>query len=70
MPGDRIQNAQGSLGTVNAVHKGPAANPSPQRITVKWDEGIIEIDYEQTAHFTLVSRVSSQGKKRETVGSS
>jgi hypothetical protein len=38
------------------------------RITIKWDEGIVEIDYEVATNFTLVSRGS--GDRKSTAGRS
>jgi hypothetical protein len=59
MPGDRIRNSSGSLGTVTAVGVVPAAHMDPPRISVKWDEGIVDIDYDLASKFTLVARSSS-----------
>jgi hypothetical protein len=62
MTGDRIKNSSGGLGTVTAVFGRSSAHSEPARITVKWDEGIVEIDYDLAAKFTLVSRGVGPGK--------
>jgi hypothetical protein len=56
MLGDRIRNAKGGLGTV--TNTSPVTNDpaEPLRITVKWDEGIIDIEYDLASKFTLISR--------------
>jgi len=70
MAGDRIKNSTGHLGTVTAVSSGSSARSGPASITVKWDEGIIEIDYDVAAKFILVARDSAPGKKHGTAGHS
>ncbi len=67
MPGDRIKNSTGGLGTVTSITGGLGPAAEPVRISVKWDEGIIEIDYNVATRFTLVSRAS---KKHGTAGHS
>jgi len=61
MAGDRIRNSTGGLGTVTAIFEGSSASSAPARITVKWDEGIVEIDYDLAGKFTLVSRGAGSG---------
>ena len=56
MTGDRIQNAARGMGTVTAISLPAARGPEPLQVSIKWDEGIIEIDYESAAGFALVSR--------------
>lgn len=56
MPGDRIQGKTGELGTVTAIVPLSRTNSELARITIRWDEGIVEIDYSQAGGFTLVSR--------------
>ena len=69
--GDRIRNSAGGLGTVTAVSRGSARHPEPAGVTVKWDEGIVEIDYSEAAHFALVSRDSETGRTHHgTAGTS
>ena len=70
MAGDRIKNSTGGLGTVTAISSGSGVRSELARITVKWDEGIIEIDYDLAAKFILVSRGSTPGKKHGTAGHS
>ena len=60
--GDRIKNRAGDLGTVTEIFGRPGAHSEPVRITIKWDEGIVEIDYEVATNFTLVSRGSGERK--------
>ena len=57
MPGDRIRNQAGKTGVVTSVFNS-SSDPSASRITIKWDEGIIEIDYPMAEQFTLISRSS------------
>lgn len=59
MPGDRIKNSAGALGTVTAVLAVPAVHAEPTQISVKWDEGIVDIDYDLASKFILVARRSS-----------
>jgi hypothetical protein len=54
--GDRIQNDAGGLGTVTTILCGPRSSSGPAQITVKWDQGIVEIDYSLALKFRLVSR--------------
>jgi len=63
MAGDRIKNSAGGLGTVTGI-SGASGHSEPTRIAVKWDEGIVEIDYDFAAKFTLVSRGSAPKKMR------
>jgi hypothetical protein len=71
LTGDRIKNSSGGLGKVTAVSPGSSARSEPTRITVKWDEGIIEIDYDQASRFTLVSRApGATGNRHGTAGHS
>jgi hypothetical protein len=58
MTGDRIQDQVRGMGTVTAVSLPAAKVPEPSQMSVKWDEGIIEIDYETAARFALVARSS------------
>jgi hypothetical protein len=64
--GDRIKNRAGDWGSVTEVFGPPGTHSEPFRITVKWDEGIVEIDYEVATNFTLVSR--GEGEKKSTAG--
>jgi hypothetical protein len=66
--GDRIKNRAGDWGTVIEIFGPPGAHSEPFRITVKWDEGIVEIDYEVATNFILVSRGS--GERKSTAGRS
>lgn len=59
MPGDRIRNSKGGLGTVTATLPRSGKHSEPVRITVKWDEGIVDIDYDLASKFTLISRGSA-----------
>ena len=54
--GDRIQNDSGGLGTVITIVCAPRHNMDAWQIRVKWDQGIVEIDYQLAAKFRLVSR--------------
>jgi hypothetical protein len=56
MQGDRIRNSAGALGTVTSVLRASASSSEPIQITVKWDEGIVGIDYDVAQKFSLVSR--------------
>ena len=62
MPGDRIRNQAGKTGTVTSV-LASSSDPGASRITIKWDEGIIEIDYPMAEQFTLISRSSAAHSK-------
>ena len=53
-PGDRIRNSQGDLGTVRTVMPGSGNHAEPTHMTVKWDEGVIEIEYDSAANFSLL----------------
>lgn len=53
-PGDRIRNSRGDLGTVRTVLPGGSKPGEPTHMTVKWDEGIVEIEYDSAADFTLL----------------
>lgn len=64
--GDRIKNRTGDCGTVTEIFGPDGAHSEPVRITIKWDEGIVEIDYEVATNFTLVSRGS--GERKSTAG--
>jgi hypothetical protein len=63
MEGDRIKNRTDELGTVIAVFGGEKAGSEPDRISVHWDEGIVDIDYVVAANFTLVARGPGPQKK-------
>jgi hypothetical protein len=56
--GDRIRNSKGGLGTVMATSPMREKHPEPSWMTVKWDEGIVEIEYDLASSFTLVSRTA------------
>ncbi len=58
MTGDRIQDQARGMGTVTSISLPTARAPEPSQMSVKWDEGIIEIDYETAARFALVARNS------------
>ena len=60
MPGDRIRNSAGGLGTVTAVLPLPAIHSEPAQIRVKWDEGIVDIDYDLASKFTLIARKAAR----------
>ncbi len=62
MTGDRIKNSAGELGTVTAILGASNIHPEPGRITVKWDEGIVDIDYDLAGKFILISRASGAGR--------
>jgi hypothetical protein len=64
MTGVRIQDAARGMGTVTSISLPAAKGPEPLQLSIKWDEGIIEIDYETVAGFTLVSRSSSLKARR------
>ena len=56
MPGDHIRNKSGRRGTVTQVehaHRNPSVL---QQITIKWDEGVVGIDYTLAGDFILISR--------------
>lgn len=57
--GDRIKDGAGGLGTVTAVWNA-GGNAEPPHFTVRWDEGIVEIDYGLADKFALVSRASAK----------
>ena len=64
MTGDRIQDEARGMGTVTAISLPIARGPEPSAMSVKWDEGIIEIDYETAARFALVARSSAAKARR------
>ena len=56
MAGDRVKDSAGGLGTVTAICYATRNSPEPSQISIKWDEGIMEIDYDGGGRFALVSR--------------
>ena len=58
LAGDRILNSNGGLGTVIGTSLGASKHAEPARISVKWDEGIVEIEYDSASRFTLIARTS------------
>lgn len=58
--GDRIRNSKGGLGTVTTTSLLRGNQSEPASLTVKWDEGIVEIEYDVASNFTLVSRKTQQ----------
>lgn len=56
MTGDRIQDAAQGTGTVTGISLPATRVAEPSRVSVKWDEGIIEIDYDTAVRFALVAR--------------
>lgn len=58
--GDRIRNNKGGLGTVTTTSLLRGKQSEPGSLTVKWDEGIVEIEYDVASNFTLVSRKTQQ----------
>jgi hypothetical protein len=63
--GDRIRNADGGLGTVTTTWTRGGQHAEPNRVTVKWDEGVIEIEYDSASRFTLISRASQRADSFE-----
>jgi hypothetical protein len=59
MTGHRIQDAGQRMGTVTAISLPAVSGPEPSQVSVKWDEGIIEIDYGTAVKFSLVARNST-----------
>lgn len=59
MTGDRIQDGAQGMGTVTSISLPAAKGPEPSLVSVKWDQGIIEIDYENAGRFVLVARSSA-----------
>lgn len=57
MAGDRVKNHAGNVGTVTSVTRATADDPKSFHITVKWDQGVIDIDYTLTEQFILISRM-------------
>jgi hypothetical protein len=53
--GDRIRNSEGRLGTVVALQNRNRDIGYGQLI-VKWDDGVVEINYPFVREFALVSR--------------
>jgi hypothetical protein len=64
MTGDRIQDAALGMGTVTAISLPATGGPEPSHVSVKWDEGIIEIDYDTALRFALVARNSTRTARR------
>jgi hypothetical protein len=64
MTGDRIQDAARGMGTVTGISLPAARGPEPLQMSIKWDEGIIEIDYETAERFALVARCSTTKARR------
>jgi len=48
--GDRIKDSNGKLGTVTSY--------VGRIFTVRWDEGVVDLQYSLAEKFTLVSRVT------------
>lgn len=64
--GDRIRNSKGGFGTVTRTSPVRDQKSEPSWIAVKWDEGIVDIEYDLASTFVLVSRAgqdSSVGVK-------
>jgi len=59
MTGDRIQDAARGMGTVTGISLPAEKGLEPLQMSIKWDEGIIEIDYETATRFALVARSSA-----------
>jgi hypothetical protein len=55
MPGDRISDSAGRLGTVRKVRTGSRAMLDGE-LAVQWDEGVMTINYRLAGNFALVSR--------------
>ena len=53
MVADRISDEKGRLGTVTGVH-------SSGVFTVRWDDGVVGINYSVAERFTLVFRAPEQ----------
>ena len=64
MTGDRVKDRAGGFGTVTAICCATRNSPEPSHITIKWDEGIVEIDYDIGGRFALVSRRSGTEDRR------
>lgn len=58
--GDRIRNHKGGFGTVTRTSPVRGQKSEPSWITVKWDQGIVDIEYDLASTFTLVSRAAEE----------
>ena len=56
MVGDRVMDSARGLGTVTGISCGANIGPNTARLSIKWDKGVVEIDYPSAEKFTLVSR--------------
>jgi len=57
--GDRVRNKLGQEGTVRSVQQG-VADISEDKLTIKWDDGIVDIDGYSAGEHALVSRSSDR----------
>lgn len=53
--GDRVRNKLGQEGTVRSVQRG-VTDISEDKLTIKWDDGIVDIDGYNAGEHALVSR--------------
>jgi len=55
MPGDRVSDRDGRLGTVMDVRSGDEAILDGE-LAVKWDDGVVAFNYAIAGDFSLVAR--------------
>ena len=51
--GNHLRDKRGRVGTVMYINPGPR---NPTELTIRWDDGIVEIRYANPADFILISR--------------
>jgi hypothetical protein len=59
IPGDRIGDREGRVGTVRAVRTGSRAMVDGE-LAVQWDEGVATINYRLAGNFALISRAPQE----------
>jgi hypothetical protein len=59
MSGDRITNREGRLGTVVEV-RSMSNDIGYGELSIKWDDGVVAINYARTKDFALISRPPQQ----------
>ena len=59
LTGDRVRSKLGYEGTVRSVQRG-VTDISEDKLTIKWDDGIVDIDGYSAGEHALVSRSSDR----------
>jgi hypothetical protein len=54
--GDTIRNSSGKTGIVRQVHRSVGQNTDDEKLTIKWDEGVLEIYGYSARDHLLISK--------------